>query len=600
MNWDSVLTRFLPVLKTVTSKPDFNNILDSIITAAGSMAIATTPPPTTLPDELKHNLNLNWFQDPVFSTTIQQKLDTIKNNFRPHKICWVDKNNQLGSYNGYLVFPFDTPMLNVITTQSYPSANDRLLLLFKYWNLINYFNPYNYVLDRPWDSSLHDYVVPFDTVSDSKSLYLLIEKLTTDLDDAHVEGFTYSSAYSRPSGYYMPPIRLIYADNNYVVAASKIPNVSPGDVLLSVDGKTTQQLEDSLKQYISAGNESVLRRELCMYIISKESSTNETLVLKDYTGSSYTVTLSCNIIAGQDYDFYRSNYYPVDSLRTIQWTTLPCDIGYVNISNLEEADVASMYTDLKNKSAIIFDLRKYPKVNYAAVNSLIQVLSATYAKLMYPDLQYPGTFYWQNHNSFVGTDPYQGKVVILINEQTQSHGEYYTMTLEGMPNAVKVGSQTAGADGNITYWNLTRDITTGFSSLGVFYGNKDSTQRIGIEPDSVVVPTIAGIRYNRDEVLEKGLRAAGCNLYVNLIEDNTFSMIIFPNPAHDMISIKVDLENVVGSLITIKDIYGRTVFKKTLNSTEGMKIDVSNFPKGVYMLSLESKDGNAKSKLVIN
>ena len=40
----------------------------------------------------------------------------------------------------------------------------------------------------------------------------------------------------------------------------------------------------------------------------------------------------------------------------------------------------------------------------------------------------------------------------------------------------------------------------------MFYPDKRPTQRIGIVPDVVVRPTIAGIRAGRDEVLEEALR----------------------------------------------------------------------------------------------
>ena len=44
------------------------------------------------------------------------------------------------------------------------------------------------------------------------------------------------------------------------------------------------------------------------------------------------------------------------------------------------------------------------------------------------------------------------------------------------------------------------------SGIGVFYPDKKPTQRIGIVPDIVVKPTIAGVRDGRDEVLEAALR----------------------------------------------------------------------------------------------
>ncbi|MBK7702455.1 MAG: hypothetical protein IPI34_05915 [bacterium] len=69
-----------------------------------------------------------------------------------------------------------------------------------------------------------------------------------------------------------------------------------------------------------------------------------------------------------------------------------------------------------------------------------------------------------------------------------------------------MGSTTAGADGNISPIVLPGGLRTMVSGIGVFYPDKTPTQRVGIVPDIVAVPTIAGIREGRDEVLEAGLR----------------------------------------------------------------------------------------------
>lgn len=72
--------------------------------------------------------------------------------------------------------------------------------------------------------------------------------------------------------------------------------------------------------------------------------------------------------------------------------------------------------------------------------------------------------------------------------------------------AIVVGSQTAGADGDIAKAPLPGGLFTAISWHGVYYSDKKPTQRIGIVPDVVVKPTIADIRAGRDAVLEKAIR----------------------------------------------------------------------------------------------
>ena len=103
------------------------------------------------------------------------------------------------------------------------------------------------------------------------------------------------------------------------------------------------------------------------------------------------------------------------------------------------------------------------------------------------------------------SDYYKGKVVILINETTQSSAEYTTMALRVAPKATVIGSTTAGADGNVSAILLPGNIRTMISGIGVYYPDGRETQRVGILPDIVIKPTIAGIRAGRDEVLEKAI-----------------------------------------------------------------------------------------------
>ena len=74
------------------------------------------------------------------------------------------------------------------------------------------------------------------------------------------------------------------------------------------------------------------------------------------------------------------------------------------------------------------------------------------------------------------------------------------------PNAVVVGSTTAGADGNVSPIPLPGGLRSAMSGIGVFYPDKKPTQRIGIVADINARPTIQGIRSGRDEVLEAALR----------------------------------------------------------------------------------------------
>ena len=78
------------------------------------------------------------------------------------------------------------------------------------------------------------------------------------------------------------------------------------------------------------------------------------------------------------------------------------------------------------------------------------------------------------------------------------------MCFQTAGNTTIIGSQTAGADGNVFEFDFS-GFHTNFSGIGVYYPDRRETQRIGIIPDIKIEPTIKGIQEGKDEVLDRAL-----------------------------------------------------------------------------------------------
>ena len=69
---------------------------------------------------------------------------------------------------------------------------------------------------------------------------------------------------------------------------------------------------------------------------------------------------------------------------------------------------------------------------------------------------------------------------------------------------------------------------------------------------------------------------------------------IFPNPADEIVNIR----NITGrSTIVIVDLAGKTVYS-TLTSGQSETIDISDFPKGVYFVKIQSGDSVHACKII--
>ena len=129
-----------------------------------------------------------------------------------------------------------------------------------------------------------------------------------------------------------------------------------------------------------------------------------------------------------------------------------------------------------------------------------------FVKFTNGNVNYPGEFTFGKQLSIPSKGKtYKGKVVVLVNEISQSQAEYTTMGFKVGDNVTIIGSTTAGADGNISSINLPGGLRTSISGIGVYYPDGTETQRVGIIPDIEVKPTIEGIKQERDELMEKAI-----------------------------------------------------------------------------------------------
>ena len=100
---------------------------------------------------------------------------------------------------------------------------------------------------------------------------------------------------------------------------------------------------------------------------------------------------------------------------------------------------------------------------------------------------------------------YQGRTVILMDDTSASRSEFTIMALRQTPGAVVVGSPSLGTDGDVVDVSLPGQISFSISGLGVYTPDGGQTQRIGLTPDIECRPTVEGIREGRDELVEKAV-----------------------------------------------------------------------------------------------
>jgi C-terminal processing protease CtpA/Prc len=390
---------------------------------------------------------------------------------------------------------------------AYPPAPLRLLGLVRYWSAINYFCPNKDRITKNWDSVLYEYVPKLLLAKDSLDYTFTVARLITEIHDGH--GWFGSRIFQSLIGN-VPPVQLKYVENKtivYKIFNDSLKNsVSPGDEIISVDNIPVKILRDSIAQYIGASNNASLQRDITHRLLAGKENT---FVKINLLHNSKPLVMTLDRTKKFWEVAFMSGSGPV-------WKKLNDKTGYVDFGRLEVSQIDSMFNDFKNTDAIIIDDRSYPKgtvwtlINYLTDQIVIPAKGTT----MIADSPDPlattmQDYLWPIPVTFKPQYKYKGKLIILVNETTQSQAEYSCMVLQAATKKVTIiGSQTAGADGDVTGIKIPGGIQTAFSGHGIHYPDGRPTQGIGIVPDIKITPTIKGIKAGRDEVLERAVQFA--------------------------------------------------------------------------------------------
>jgi peptidase S41-like protein len=379
-----------------------------------------------------------------------------------------------------------------------PDAGFQLLALYRFWNIIQYWFPYRDVIGEKWDGVLREFVVRIPTARTLSDYNRQLMALIARVHDTHANLWS-SLADRPPAGACSLPVTVRFIEGRPVITRGG-GGLETGDVLTALDGVPVSKLIQEWSPFYAASNEPTRLRDIGQSL-TRGACGESTVGVSRASGDS-TVKVTRVAPAGG------ATGAPTHDLPGDTFRKLSGDVAYLKLSSITVADVARHLGSAAGTKGLIIDIRNYPSA--FIVFELGQRLVAEptpFARFTAGDLSNPGAFRWGPSLSLTPQAPrYSGKVVILVDEVSQSQAEYTTMAFRVAPGARVVGSTTAGADGNVSAIPLPGGVRSMISGIGVFYPDKRPTQRVGIVPDVEVRPTLSGIRSGRDEVLEAGIR----------------------------------------------------------------------------------------------
>lgn len=520
-NWDYELFRFLPKYLDVKTQKERDEALVTWIGGYGPIPACKTCKPTSADAVLEPDLS--WVGKSNLSNGLKSLLTKIYDNRNQGENHYIALHPDIRNPNFHNERPY--------SAMPYPDSGFRLLSLYRYWNIIEYFFPYKHLTDKKWSTVLKEYIPKFINAEDELEYELIVLQLIGEINDSHANLWGGGNKLHQLRGNRFAPFKAEFIENQLVVTDYFNPEFSDktrlkiGDVITHIDDRTVESIVDSLKPYYPSSNKSSMLRDISADLLRSSKNTVNLKYISNNRKQIHDITL----YEKEQLDMYQ---YKVDSSER-SFKILNGNIGYITLANIEEKDFAEIKQTFKDTKGIIIDIRNYPSApSFFPLGAYFVSEPTAFVKITEANLNNPGEFSFQRTgyiepdysapkvgyqtglpkyfgssqpNSNTAIDNYKGKLVVLVNEKSQSQAEFTAMAFRAAKNTTIIGSTTAGADGDVSGISLPGGLSTMISGIGIYYPNGTETQRQGIVPDVIVKPTIEGIKKGKDEVFEKAI-----------------------------------------------------------------------------------------------
>ncbi len=503
--WDQDLFAILPQVLAASDQAAATTAIANWIATLGPVP-PCSPCASLNTSNLEMNTDVSWISDQfTLGSVLSQELQNV----------WANRTPETSQYYVSQVAGVGNPAFNELgyAQAGFPDAGYQLLALFRFWNMVQYFYPNRAIMaDDPasdpnyWDEALTASIPLIALAKDYVTYQQEVMRLVARIHDSHANIWS-TNAAQPPAGTCYLPVGVRFVEGSALVVSYLSPSTGPlsgiqvGDVIQQLDGVNVSDLVAQWSPFYADSNQAALLRDISANMT--RGACGPAAVTVERGGRSIAVSSTRVSASGLNFSSLQTHDLPGQAFQM-----LTPDIAYLKLSAVVAANSASYIQSAAGSKGLIIDIRNYPSDFVVfTLGDLLVSQPADFVRFTEGDLSTPSAFSWGSTLQLTPQQPhYRGRIVILVDEITQSQAEYTAMAFRQAPGAVVIGSTTAGADGNVSTILFPGGLSTYFSGLGVFYANGKPTQRVGIVPDMVVTPTIAGLQAGKDEVLEAAVK----------------------------------------------------------------------------------------------
>jgi C-terminal processing protease CtpA/Prc len=366
------------------------------------------------------------------------------------------------------------------------------------WNILQHFYPYFDVVKTDWQMALKQALLSAATDQDEKAFLRTLQRMIAELKDGHGNVF-----HPSISGFHSIPMIWDWVEEKLVithVAANGAEGLQPGDIVLSVNGKPSNESLAEEEAFISSATKQWCRYKALEELRKGNKDSEVKLEVQTLSGERKAITLRRSLVVNE-----------ISEPRPAKISEVKQGIFYVNIDRINDEDFKSALPQLEKAKGIVFDLRGYPNnVSPLIIHHLIDkpVNSARWnvPVITAPDQKAISEYDTSGRWTLEPKEPrLKAKIAFITDGRAISYAESYMGIIEAYKLAEIVGEPTAGTNGDINPFTLPGGYKVIWTGMKVLKHDGSQHHGIGILPTVPVSRTLKGVTEKRDEQLEAAI-----------------------------------------------------------------------------------------------
>jgi hypothetical protein len=306
--------------------------------------------------------------------------------------------------------------------------------------MVQYFYPNRDIIsDDPanpnyWNDVLAEFIPRVALAQSSVTYQQELMRFIAKINDTHANLWS-SIGVRPPIGNCQLPVDVRFVEGRPLIlrwisqTAGPASGLMQGAIIEQLDGVAVADLVAQWTPIYADSNSVARMRDVAQYLTRGACGAAEVVVTRG-NDIFYLIT---NRVSASGLDFSATS---VHDLPGDAFQLLSPDVAYVKIGPLKSADAAADIQAAAGTKGLIIDIRDYPSdFPIFSLGALLVSQPTKFVRFTQGDVTNPGAFHWQaTPPQLVPQQPHNnGKVVILVDETTQSSAEYHAMHFAPCP-----------------------------------------------------------------------------------------------------------------------------------------------------------------------